>query len=282
MICYSYATMARGNSAFLKIDEGVLNGTFACHTHDFNELVFIKSGTGIHIIDDEEYAVQKGDVFVIKGSTVHGFRAMNQLKILNIAFFESSLFSFGDYERLPGFWALFVNQPSFQETKEPLVLTERQFQEFEELCDAFLKEYEGGEDGYLTLCSSYFYQAIVYLSRLYQRMELLQNTVYFRLGKALSYVSAHFTEDISLQSLADISFLSKRHFSRIFKEVYGKTPLQYIMSLRINYAKKLLSHPDSNITDIATTCGFSDSNYFSRTFKNFTGKTPKEWKSTLQ
>ncbi len=72
--------------------------------------------------------------------------------------------------------------------------------------------------------------------------------------------------------------MSKSHFSRVFKETLGSTPMQYVMAYRIEQAAKMLSDPLRSLGDIALSCGFADQAHFSRSFKQVTGQTPRQYR----
>ena len=57
------------------------------HIHDFDELVFVLGGSAIHVIDDEEYPIIRGDVFVVRGNHKHGYKNERNLKIVNVCKF---------------------------------------------------------------------------------------------------------------------------------------------------------------------------------------------------
>lgn len=88
-----------------------------------------------------------------------------------------------------------------------------------------------------------------------------------KLRTVLSYIDANFTSDISLDALAQRFFISKYYLTREFKRSYGETIFQHIISLRINYAKRLLRFTDKSVEEISELCGFNDQSYFSKQFK---------------
>jgi AraC-like DNA-binding protein len=277
---YSYHSSAKYGEAFFCIEKAFLQENFESHTHDFNELVFIFGGSGIHEIDNEKYSIKKGDVFVIKGNSQHSFTNVDNLQIINIMFYEENLIDFADYKTMSGFWTLFINQPCFGK-KEYLTLSDEHYNHFLQLCLYMYKEFKEKKAGYRTVCLANFYQVIVFLSRLSQNYPIAHNQFYYRLGEVLSYIELNFAEDISIQQLADICYLSKRHFSRKFHEVFCETPLSYIQNLRIKHAKNMLVQSDINIAQISSLCGFPDSNYFSRAFKKQTSLSPREWRHII-
>ncbi|MCY9663031.1 AraC family transcriptional regulator [Paenibacillus chondroitinus] len=95
-----------------------------------------------------------------------------------------------------------------------------------------------------------------------------------------SYFSHHLSDPISLADMAARANLSISRFSMVFKQRYGISPHQYLMNMRVNHAKELLTHTDLSQESIASYCGFADLHHFSKTFKKRTGLTPGELKKS--
>lgn len=92
----------------------VLNGEFVQHSHDFDEIVLILCGTGEHLVGQRVYSLKRGDVFVIKGETRHGFRGAENLELVNVMYDPRILLSGeGDLRAVAGFAYLFwCSRPS--------------------------------------------------------------------------------------------------------------------------------------------------------------------------
>lgn len=90
------------------------------------------------------------------------------------------------------------------------------------------------------------------------------------------YIDQHFCEDISLQSVADAVALSPVYLSRFFKKNIGENFSDYILSLRMEKAAKMLLE-NKPVADVSGKCGFNNSGYFARVFKNYYNCTPKEY-----
>lgn len=100
--------------------------------------------------------------------------------------------------------------------------------------------------------------------------------------KALEYIAAHYTENLTLQSVADIVHLSKSYFSHLFKKQTERNFIDYLIELRIREAKRLLTQNDCRIYDVAGAVGFKDVKYFSKVFKKITGLTPVEYRESMK
>ena len=86
--------------------------------------------------------------------------------------------------------------------------------------------------------------------------------------------------NITVSECADFCKMSKVHFSRVFKQITGMPPVQFMLRIRIDRAKELLDFTDKPIAEIAEASGFPDQNYFARTFKRFTGISPTQYRRT--
>ncbi len=99
--------------------------------------------------------------------------------------------------------------------------------------------------------------------------------------RVLNFVAGHYAETISVEDLANIAALSPSHFSRLFKQTIGQSPMQFVTAYRVEQAKKQLSHQNLPLIDIALECGFADQAHFSRVFKQNEGVTPKAYRASL-
>ncbi|MBE9108156.1 helix-turn-helix transcriptional regulator [Nodosilinea sp. LEGE 07298] len=97
---------------------------------------------------------------------------------------------------------------------------------------------------------------------------------------AREYLHAHYTDDISLESLAAIAELSRFHFCRVFRQTLGVSPNVYQTQLRIAQAKKLLIQ-GIPVSKIAEMTGFYDQSHFGWHFKRQVGVTPRRYVSKI-
>lgn len=98
-----------------------------------------------------------------------------------------------------------------------------------------------------------------------------------KLADAENYLSEHFCDNyVDVRVLAELAGMSPDYFRHRFAAVYGVPPLQYIMRMKLDRAKELLSSGKS-VNETAAAIGFTDPNYFTRFFKERTGVTPTEF-----
>jgi AraC-like DNA-binding protein len=100
--------------------------------------------------------------------------------------------------------------------------------------------------------------------------------------KELDFIAVRFGGPVAIEDLARVAGMSPAHFLRLFEEVLGDSPYQFVMDYRVEQAKKMLKDPHRPPIDIALSCGFSDQPHFSRVFKQLTGLTPKAFREEAE
>lgn len=136
--------------------------------------------------------------------------------------------------------------------------------------------------GYEELLSMYLQQIFVLIqrSRLDKR-PVVSSHIQEEMGKARRYFQEHYNEEINIEEYALSRNMSVSYFLKKFKEVTTKSPMQYILSIRINNAVSLLESTDYNVTEISTIIGYDNPLYFSRIFKKQKGVSPSDYRKTL-
>ncbi len=252
------------------------------HLHDFDELVMITKGHGLHFTESEEYTICAGDVFFIKPGITHGYRNTEDLELINVLYYQNNLsVPINDLRKMPGYRALFELEPALRQKdgfKSKLQLSLEELDDMCRIVDLIDEEIHGGKSGSIFLATSYLMQLIGQLSRRYEEKPSLQKLPLMRLSSVFSFIENNYTEEISLDEMAKSANMSKSTLIRAFRKTTGYTPLDYILRLRINKASEVLRHPDSSVTEAACSSGFHDSNYFSRQFRRFTGVSPREYR----
>ncbi|MGI6684949.1 MAG: AraC family transcriptional regulator [Bacillota bacterium] len=96
--------------------------------------------------------------------------------------------------------------------------------------------------------------------------------------KAIEFMQNYYSSNITINDICSMIYLSPCHFKRLFKEYTGRTPYQYLMFIRIERAKEILSEERYSIEEVARMCGFVNSGHFSTAFKRIVGMSPSEYR----
>lgn len=98
------------------------------------------------------------------------------------------------------------------------------------------------------------------------------------LRRSVEFIHTNLTRNLALGDIAQAAGLSPYHFSRLFKQSTGLGPHGYVMSVRVQRAKELLSDSERTIADVALDAGFADQSHFTDVFRKRTGTTPKRFR----
>lgn len=106
--------------------------------------------------------------------------------------------------------------------------------------------------------------------------------LYRRIMMAKRFIDEHFQKSIDLEGISQEAHFSKYHFIRLFKRSYGKTPHQYLNSVRLEKARELLAQSKQSITAVCVEVGFDSLGSFSYLFNREVGMSPSAYRKMLR
>lgn len=102
-------------------------------------------------------------------------------------------------------------------------------------------------------------------------------------SRILSYIQVHFRKELSLDHISELTDLHPNYICSMFKKETGQNFIQYLNSLRIQEAKKLLSkESELSVSEIGKIVGFENKHYFAKVFKRYTSMTPGQYRKSVQ
>jgi AraC-like DNA-binding protein len=110
-------------------------------------------------------------------------------------------------------------------------------------------------------------------------MPVLTPDIYQRIVAAKVYIDENYHEPIDLEQISRQAFISRFHFHRLFRQVYKKTPHQYVTQTRMDAAKVLLAKEGISITDVCNRIGFESPGSFSSLFRKQNGYSPQYYRN---
>ena len=181
---------------------------------------------------------------------------------------------------------------TFAETELGILLTKRQLEDIPQksdpdLCASAWQMKNALVDRPLGFEVVYEFMCRVFLVQLLDRYgETRAEGIDFSNGfapaqyaRVLDLIADNFGSTITVEQLADAAGLSPAHFSRLFKTTVGETPHRFVMTYRLEQARRMLGDPSKALIDIALSCGFSDQAHLTRSFKRATGMTPRQFRN---
>lgn len=141
--------------------------------------------------------------------------------------------------------------------------------------EAFQKDYISVSNYNKEKCS------LIFSYLLYQLLEVSDDTENPHVKAIKQYIVNNLHSYITLQDISDAVHLAPHYCCSLFKKHTDMTIIQYMNEQRIDYAKRLIITKDWTLSQIATTCGFSDLYYFSRAFRKITGTTATAYRKQV-
>jgi AraC-like DNA-binding protein/quercetin dioxygenase-like cupin family protein len=254
----------------------------APHWHDSYELGFVRSGTGIIVLGQQEYAYTPGQVYIINSFDPHMGYAGNPYSRLFVVAFHPTILDdgwIGHMRRearapfLPDFGAEGPLIPLDDPVTAPVRGLLREIRR-EAIARATLWDVVAG--GLLIQAIGYLARRVLQRARpspaRQERRKALQ-----RIGPILQMIQQRYADPLSLAEMADVIHVSRPHCCALFKTALGTTPITYRNARRLAEARRLLCQTDLTVQEIAYRVGFSTAQEFHRLFRRETGTTPTQF-----
>lgn len=252
----------------LDASEKRLTENFAPHWHEFYELEYVLSGSGVYEVNGTPYPFSPGSAFLMTPVDFHAVWVDGEAAIVNVMFAEPWLDESLIYCLLRAAGPLVAHMPA--DRREGLA----------SLCRAVVREYKSDAPHRERVIKNLLECAVVTLLR---ELEIAPGDRAPQPGNniqhALTYIQTHFREPITLGDAAAQAGLSATYFSEKFHAYAGETFRSYLVRLRCEYAQRMLAYTDVPVTEVCYACGFATLSHFQRTFKSLYGMSPRAWRA---
>jgi AraC family L-rhamnose operon regulatory protein RhaS len=256
------------------------------HKHEFIEIAFVTYGSCNHTYHGSIARLIPGDVFIITPHEEHSYTINSKTVIYNCLFYPEALGE--DWDRLreiKSVYDLLIVQPIYHfgpQQQEILHLEPAETAYLKSLLKKMLKEQDNKYAGFELMRKSYLSNLLCTLGRAWEKQlsesKIPNNSKRDMLAEALHFIESNMLSELKVEDIAERVYLSPSYFRKVFKEVTGMNPIEYINKIRISKACMLLADRDMTVSQVAETVGIFDSNYFSRLFKNIVGCSPSKFK----
>ena len=241
----------------------------AYHNHNYAEIFWIKEGRGIHLVNGQAIAVEKGHLCMIRPNDTHTFRVEGNntgLVVTNVAFFKKDLDTFNK--------RYFPDSTNYFQSNNPLPFTYK-------LNTEQLNEISSITD-YIIARPKTYLQLDLLVLHLFKILDgsgqIKQSDMPYWLQYAIEqYQSPHAFRN----GVAGFTALCQRstdHVNRVIKLHLNQTLTETVTRLKINYAAQRLTMTNIPIKTISHDCGFKTIGHFYKVFKKYQGMTPKAFR----
>jgi len=248
------------------------------HWHDSIEVIFVLKGKVNVSVNDKRFELNEKDLFLINANDIHAIQHQEENLLLTIQL------------PIPELKENIKDVDSYVFSCKSFLYDENHQSEFNELRSLLAqmmwvinKEGEGYE---LQIKSLYFQLIYLLIKNFKEEIEkenkLSSQKHIERLLRITSYVKNNFKQQITLNELSQIEFLSVHYLSKFIQKHLGMAFSKYVDSIRLDHAVKDIVFTDIPLTQIALDNGFASVKAFNRAFKEFYQQTPSEYRRAVE
>lgn len=247
------------------------------HQHEEIQLCAIVKGEGSLVVGDSINEYKSGDILIIGSNVPHVFKSdtsnckttfMQTLFFTKTSFGEH-FFELGDFTEIQQIFTISESGGTLTTHKKVVLKLFQQLKKASNLHRFIL---------FLTIISELLKAEIEPLSTFIYPKKYSDNEGK-RMSNIMEYTMNSFQKEISLHTIAEISYMTPNAFCRYFKQRTNKTYFQFLIEVRIENACRLLKNKDLLITEVSEKSGFKNISNFNRKFKDNKGITPSKFRS---
>lgn len=249
------------------------------HRHDFFEVLFLTKGSGIHIIDNNQYDIKPPCIFFLSPGQAHKLELSKDVEGY-IFLFTSEFYLLNKLNRnrlleLPFFFNIHQENP-------PLLLkNQNDVDFFASLFHKGSKIMRNNDEASIEVIHSLLDLILNASNQLYPKDEkgIEKGKGHLLVKRFQQLVEENYHLNLSINQYADKLNVTPNHLTQTIKSLTGKTSAEFIQSKVTLEIKRLLIYTELSSTEIAIQLNFKDQSYFTKYFKRVTGFTPKEYRN---
>lgn len=271
--CLRFTTISPGQPFFAARTSGRDWADCALHTHDFHEVIFVASGQGLHLVNDQEATLEAGDLLFIRPRDVHQIEPGLGLVTYSAAFPSQSWRKFVDLAGISGL-AREIDDDMLplhvSLAPEALGDCEEDF--------AMMVERSASNPSQLDMCD-----VLAAVARwTFDTVEEDEDTarpVWLEIAMDEMRDAQAISE--GLPRLVEVSGVSLPHLCRTFRKHLGQSPTDWINTQRMNAARSLMLTSDLSLAQIAQATGIHSRSYMHRLFRETFGEAPEAYRRRM-
>lgn len=254
---------------------GRLERTLHVHPNAY-EIMLFKRGNVDYFINDTSYRLTPGDLTFVRPNDIHGYFVHDDSPYERLPVHINENFISGLSTSQTDLLACF-SAPS----SSPAHLNQEQITLFEYCVDTSIRAINENSFGRDVWLRSNLSILLLLANSAQQQNDLEPNDIFPRIVQdAISYINANFSNNISIQGIADHLNISRSRLCHVFKEFMGISPWNYVIVRRIQHAQVLLKQ-GASITTACFECGFQNYAHFIKVFTKFVGSSPGKYTKDL-
>lgn len=254
------------------------------HWHEEIEFIYIRHGSAVFSVNHIEYPVQSGDCLIINSGELHsGYARSPEPCAYSSIVFKLSWLSALHPDRCQ---TAYLNPLLRGDSLFPpfVDVHSQELRHLRSEIKELIKEYTEQTEGFELLLKGRLYKFLVGIRPyLIPRQQYFQSHIahtrkWKNVTRVLEYIDANYKHPLTLEELAEVGSMTPSHLCRLFKQLTGSRPIEYINMLRINNAAMMIQTDSCSIIEAAMENGYQHLSYFSKQFRKYKQMTPSAYK----
>lgn len=262
--------MSNGSPIAIERISGVNDNMYQAHYHNYFEIYFLEGGQRQHRLEATQYDMTAGGLALFPPYSMHYSYAKKDVPFqrLVLYFTGSTVHSetlLAQLKAAGGFYQFSSRDQLDIHESLKLLLSEQDRHE------RFHEEIE------LHILNMLLFRIL----RGKKKAAVTSMSKQDPISAVISYIHHHYSEELSINKLAELIYVSPYYLCRCFKKQTRLTITQYINQSRIMNAQRKFQETNKNVSTVCTECGFSSLIHFNRVFKSITGMTPSGYRKSI-
>lgn len=256
-------------------------GLIGLHWHEEMEIISVKKGRGIIVVDTVVYHVREGDILAVYPGQLHSIRgeAGERIEYENIIFRLSMLMT-GEEDLCT---KRFLQPLANGMVRGPLYKTDamEDYGGFQSCIRQLDQISEHRFPGYQLAVKGLLFRFLYLMVQTALSKEAESpRPSREKIKQVLAWIEERYGEELTVEQAAELCYYSKSHFMKYFKQYAGMPFIRYLNDYRLEQAAARLKSGRDPITEIASRCGFDNLSYFNRLFRKKYAMTPTEYRAS--
>ncbi|WP_135555883.1 AraC family transcriptional regulator [Paenibacillus cymbidii] len=248
------------------------------HWHTHIEIIFISSGVTWVYVNGEKFTCGQGDIIFVPSNSLHSIIPQKNSTYKPIIIGELLLNQILADQHCHSTMAPFMGHDGF--TRLHITPEHVHYLEYHSALQQIFREHNSKLMEYRTMIKLEIIKLFALLKRhhsqIHEPFSFMQSEKTQVIINVLDYISAHYSEKVTVKAMSQFCCMSEQHFCRTFKAYTGKTLIEFITLLRLEKSYRIIQGTDIPITHVPELTGFCNVSYFSRVFKKKYGLAPSQ------
>jgi len=262
----------------LSLTRAILEGSHACHDHDFWEIALIADGRGVHVGRGGESVAERGRAFFLRPRVWHAYQDCEALDVRNICWSEA--FGARELSALRHTPTLAAHLESW---RNPAWRGDRELRFLPDEFETILTRWN--EAAYARSGIEKTARTLLLFEAIWEAVpvELCQTRgVHPAVQTCAALLETELARAWTLEELGRRAHLSPEHLAREFRRALGLAPMEFLARHRLERAAAQLLQSDESLARIGQSVGYADASYFARRFRAHFGLSPRAYRARFQ